>query len=206
MAQRESVLYRGERFWLQTSGAYFQSGRTNRAERLLHRRVWIDAHGPIPAGHDIHHRDENWRNNAPDNLELCRRGEHQRQHMLARNATPAGRRATFAALERARAAAPAWHRSADGRAWHRQHAQEGWARREPIQRTCRVCGTSFEAYFARARYCSPACSQSVQFRTYFTDHRVCAYCHQPFMANRHRATACCSRVCSNRVRHADRRL
>jgi hypothetical protein len=47
---------------------------------LLHRLVWIAAHGPIPKGYVIHHRNENARDNRLENLELLSRAEHNRLH------------------------------------------------------------------------------------------------------------------------------
>ena len=45
-----------------------------------HRRVWEDAHGPIPEGMEIHHVDGDKHNNALENLHLCTRREHLRIH------------------------------------------------------------------------------------------------------------------------------
>ena len=45
---------------------------------LLHRRVWEDHRGPIPAGYDIHHRDECKTNNTVENFECLPKAEHTR--------------------------------------------------------------------------------------------------------------------------------
>ena len=45
-----------------------------------HRRVWEDANGPIPAGYEIHHKDEDRGNNGLDNLQLMRKAEHRQHH------------------------------------------------------------------------------------------------------------------------------
>lgn len=45
-----------------------------------HRVVWEAAHGPIPAGHHVHHIDENPANNAIENLRLVSAAEHRRLH------------------------------------------------------------------------------------------------------------------------------
>ncbi len=47
---------------------------------LVHRRVWADAHGAIPKGSVIHHRDGDRLNNALDNLELVSRAQHCKHH------------------------------------------------------------------------------------------------------------------------------
>ena len=45
-----------------------------------HRIVWEQAHGPIPPGYIIHHKDGNGKNNSLDNLELMTRREHVKHH------------------------------------------------------------------------------------------------------------------------------
>lgn len=207
METREHVFYRGEKFWIQSSGRYFQSGRKGAPERLLHRKIWCDHHGSIPENYEVHHRDGNWRNNAISNLELRRKGEHQSEHMLIRSADPAIRKQLLATLSLAREAASRWHKSSDGRAWHKLHGKRMWKNRTQHSAVCEKCGEQFQTYWpSKARFCSSSCSQSVYFRTYFTDRRICAWCGKEFMANRHRKTACCSYACANRKRAADKNL
>lgn len=50
METARKILYKGEPFFLQTSGRYYQSGRKDASERLLHRRIWIENNGPINKG------------------------------------------------------------------------------------------------------------------------------------------------------------
>ena len=63
-----TILYAGERFRIQTTGRYYQSGRKGSPERLLHRRIWIDNFGAIPEGFVVHHKDGDWTNNRIENL------------------------------------------------------------------------------------------------------------------------------------------
>lgn len=51
-----------------------------RRDIKLHVLIWERANGPKPAGHDIHHRDENKANFDLDNLELLTCADHQRLH------------------------------------------------------------------------------------------------------------------------------
>lgn len=208
MATRESVVYRGERFWLQTSGAYFQSGRKAAPERLLHRRVWSDTHGPIPDGEEVHHLDLDWRNNDPANLELRPPGSHQRDHMRQRLHNPVERTRLYEYLWKARLAAAAWHSSPTGIAWHRAHGRNTWVGRKTRDAACERCGLPFGAFFVGTRFCSRACAQAVAWSSgrYKTSERVCLHCGATFLANRHRTTACCSRLCSNRHRAGHPRL
>lgn len=45
-----------------------------------HRLVWEQAHGPIPKGMVIHHKNGDGRDNRLSNLELCSRSEHYHRH------------------------------------------------------------------------------------------------------------------------------
>lgn len=49
---------------------------------FIHKRVWIDAHGPIPAGHAIVFKDGNKQNVAPENLECLTRAELMRRNTI----------------------------------------------------------------------------------------------------------------------------
>lgn len=205
MQMGETVLYGGRTYHVQSSGRYYQSGVKTDSERLLHRRIWSDEHGPIPPGYVVHHIDGNWRHNDLSNLELRERSEHQSEHMQERLATPDGLAAQRGHLARARAAASEWHRSEEGRAWHSEKAKRDWETRDldAHRLKCEACGDEFGSPVRTAQYCSSACQQRIGFRTYFTDKRTCAHCGADFMANRHRKTACCSLACANRKRAAD---
>ena len=61
-----------------------ENGKQRR--RLAHRWIWEQAHGPIPAGYDVHHRDHNPLNNDLGNLELIERGRHKAHHGQLRTA------------------------------------------------------------------------------------------------------------------------
>jgi hypothetical protein len=52
--------------------------------QLAHRWVWEQAHGSIPAGHEIHHRDHNPLNNAIDNLVCVTAEWHDNYHQRLR--------------------------------------------------------------------------------------------------------------------------
>ena len=45
-----------------------------------HTYIWEQAHGPVPDGYVIHHRDGNKRNNRLANLEAITHAEHARHH------------------------------------------------------------------------------------------------------------------------------
>lgn len=60
---------------------YLWNGRYLRFnDEFVHRRVWMDANGPIPKGHIVHHRDGNRLNNDLSNLQLLTRAKHCKLH------------------------------------------------------------------------------------------------------------------------------
>lgn len=62
---------------------YVQTKVVRNGKRMtvyLHRRVWELAHGPIPPGFSIHHKDHNRANNRLENLMLISTREHNAHH------------------------------------------------------------------------------------------------------------------------------
>jgi hypothetical protein len=51
-----------------------------RGRVLQHRRVWFDANGDIPNEAVIHHINGNKTDNRLENLELCDRSSHMKEH------------------------------------------------------------------------------------------------------------------------------
>lgn len=72
------IVYNGRKYFRNARG-YWCSGGPPRPGPL-HRHVWEDAHGQIPEGYHIHHRDQNKSNNALDNLELLEGRRHLSLH------------------------------------------------------------------------------------------------------------------------------
>ena len=54
--------------------------------KQAHRVIWEEAYGPIPAGYDIHHKDNNPHNNSLDNLMCMTHAEHLALHAKQREA------------------------------------------------------------------------------------------------------------------------
>lgn len=54
-------------------------GALDRNWEFVHKRVWEDAHGPIPKGHRIWWKDRNHSNCALENLELLSDKEHMKR-------------------------------------------------------------------------------------------------------------------------------
>lgn len=201
MEYPQYIVYKGERFRLQTSGRYYQSGNKEASERLLHRRIWVDNFGSIPDGMHVHHINGDWSDNRIDNLDLVRAKSHQSAHMKERHKDLAYREKNKVDIAKAIEAAKKWHASEEGLAWHSEHGKRTWEGREPVIVTCSVCGKEYETYFpSRSRFCSHACEQKEGYQRHKTATGTCAYCGKEFVYNKYRKQECCSRSCSNKRR------
>lgn len=199
--------YKGERFHLQSSKRYYQSGDKNQPIRSLHRRIWTEFFGAIPDGYEIHHKNGDWTDNDPSNLDCLPSTVHQRQHMLERFQDEAYRDANKLNLAKAQEAAKEWHASEEGLAWHSKNGLETWQNRMPVKATCSVCSKEYETYFAsRSRFCSHACEQKEGYQRRKTATGTCLVCGSEFSYNKYReGQECCSRACSNKLRGARQR-
>lgn len=83
------VEWGGKRWHRYRAGYYERTDKSLRPKRTLrlHRAVWEAAHGDVPPGHDIHHKDDDKGNNALDNLSCMPHGAHKAHH-LARSPIP----------------------------------------------------------------------------------------------------------------------
>lgn len=73
--------YRQGRYWMLCWTIPGGTGdRPNRRFQFEHRRIWEDANGPIPAGHEIHHVNGNGFDNRLENLQCLRMFDHRSMH------------------------------------------------------------------------------------------------------------------------------
>jgi hypothetical protein len=205
--RRECIVYKGICFYRYPDSPhacgrnYFVPGVSHRKRGVdwLHRELWKDAHGPIPDGHEIHHRDENTLNNALENLECLSGKAHRDLH--AQGLTPAQIAWRRAHAQRIRLFAANWHGSPEGRAWHSELSKRSWEGRQPVAYECDHCGSAFESRKpSRVRFCSAKC-RAAQRRADGKDReaRTCAVCGQSFSCCRFEETRSCSRQCANRL-------
>lgn len=177
---------------------YFQRHANGRAE-YLHRAVWSAAHGPIPPGHHVHHRDGNPANNALDNLECVSAAEHIARHPY--DAERLARQLTH--LDAIRPLTKDWHRSEAGRAWHRANGARAYTTFRSTPKRCEQCGQTFtpRKIGNGDRFCGNACKSAYRRASGVDDEqRVCVQCGGNFTVNRYRKTRACSRSCANRYR------
>src|SRR4051794_36225813 len=77
--------YPGAKQW--SPRMYFTPHASHRRAGVgaLHQELWKAAHGPIPTGMHVHHRDGDPLNNVLDNLECITEAEHNERHRQARS-------------------------------------------------------------------------------------------------------------------------
>lgn len=182
------------------------SGHRKRGVGRLHQEIWKTAHGEIPHGYEIHHKDGNALNNALDNLECVPAAKHREHHAAM---LPEARREWLKThAKRIQPKAVNWHQSDEGRAWHVEHGKATWAGVEPIKKTCEHCGHEFETKAKRqdVRFCSDNC-RAYSRKQGKTDHetRYCLICGDPFSVNKYSKAQCCSPSCARSYGHRKRR-
>jgi len=135
------------------------------AGSFLHRDVWIKAHGKVPDGFHIHHKDGNPANNDINNLECISSSDHFALHSEERSMrakTPKH----LAFLGDIRPKTAEWHRSEEGRAWHRQHAKASlekarlaprFSKKPDLVKNCHHCGKEFTTRNVRKIICGVSC-------------------------------------------------
>ena len=227
----ESVEFDGHRYYRHPLSAhrwareYFIRVKDHKA---LHEAVWEKEHGPKPEGCEIHHKDGNSFNNAPENLVCLTRDEHIRAHAelgtrrnSRRGDNPVVCDVCGAVFEGNNGVRP--YRVCSGRclARARQIASRffGYAVLEGAGKeltgdggcVCENCGKSFASGRKGTRFCCQKCRDAwawkngltaVQKKGYRTV--TCAVCGKEFVT-RGRNTRCCSQVCVNYFRwHKDR--
>lgn len=197
--------FEGLRYYRRPPG-YYRSDELTADGEYLHRKVWIANRGPIPPGHDVHHKDHNRSNNKFGNLKMLSEAEHHRQHMLMPERIKASRKNM---REVVGPAAAAWRRR-NPRAASRigKLAAAGaikWLKEQPLKKLiCSQCGAKYKA-LALARqplyFCSHRCTSAHRRASGIDDERrACRRCGDQFIRNRHSKIQFCTRVCAGKFR------
>lgn len=200
----EVVVYNGMRYRRypesknRSMRVYYSDSKYN----VLHHAVWADAHGPVPAGHCIHHKDGNPLNNSIENLEAMSRSDHTRMH-----ASEPGRVArSREIIDSIRHLAAPWHSSAAGRAWHSENGKKCAAARAKKECTCVVCGRAFMSVRESAKVCGGYCYHKQRLASGLDDIDVtCPECLRVFRSNKYKPSVCCTVSCATRVKNRKRR-
>lgn len=180
------IEYDGLRFCRDDKTGYYLNSTIR---KRLHRYVWEKEVGTIPKGFHVHHLNGDKSDNRIENLALMNVTGHLRMHMQEADRKAKAREN----VKKAILAAPAWHKSEEGRAWHSQHSKGKKPKR--AEKTCNVCGRSFMGT-ATQRFCSNACKAKYRRDNGLDDvERVCEQCGKRFMASRFGEQKFCSREC-----------
>jgi hypothetical protein len=190
MDKPKYIEYRGLKFCRDDRTGYYLNSTIR---KRLHRYVWECEIGPIPKGCHIHHIDGDKANNAVSNLAILTGTGHQRLH----GQEPARKAASRKNIMRAISAAPAWHRSEEGKRWHSEH-MAGF-KQPKTQKICDQCGKTY-AGTKRQRFCSNAC-KSAHRRASGADlvPRICVYCGKEFLTSKYDDIRLCSRECTHKA-------
>lgn len=83
--KRETIIHNGIKFYRYPESKNLGTRNYFKAVLILHREIYKEAHGSIPIGMHVHHKDGNALNNTLENLELLDGREHSRHHALSQN-------------------------------------------------------------------------------------------------------------------------
>src|SRR5579863_330996 len=196
---KETVIYHGRRYRryprskIRSHRFYFIAS-SKRGNRLLHRDIWQDAHGPIPPGYQIHHIDGNSLNNQLSNLECLTAREHLAKHPEALKELVLK---SAWSLERARPMAALWHKSKEGRKFAKRVSAK-FLRLRRTRKKCKECRKSFWG-LPWSLFCSNACKSRKRRRMGLDNiEKECERCGKRFLSNRYEKVRFCSRACARR--------
>jgi endogenous inhibitor of DNA gyrase (YacG/DUF329 family) len=152
----------------------WSKGYYERRQRL-HREVWKSVNGPIPKGHDVHHKNGNRLDNRIDNLELLSKSEHSALHFD----------------EHLRPHLPKAHAAS------REARVRNRRRRKSRALVCIVCGGRYSSGSTHpTRFCSTTCLEKARSGAFGGEDRMCEHCGARYKATK-RFQRFCSRRCNN---------
>ena len=135
--------YNGYKFTRDNATGYYLSAKPiDGKRRRLHVYVYETETGEkVPDGYQIHHKDEDKRNNEISNLVCMTEHDHLSYHSKKNLAENAEHKEKF--IERGIEAAKEWHKSDEGKKWHREHWQKmNGALFIEREHKCAFCGSA----------------------------------------------------------------
>lgn len=193
--QNQRIVFKGTIYRGESKDKYYRANWTPEFKtRYLHREIWKDAHGEIPSGCVIHHKDGNQLNNEIENLECKQSFCHASHHGKLRKYNPNHLREIVHLAKE-------WHRSSDGFSWHSKHARDNWKKKVIHTAVCNQCEKIYEAKTLGQRktdrFCSNKCKSAWRRASGKDDTpHICAECRKDFFCNKYNPRKCCSRSCA----------
>lgn len=196
------IYYRGIKFTKSENADYFSNGRFG----YLHRFVWLCERGEIPKGFQIHHIDNNKENNDISNLMLVSVKRHRSLHEKPKFSEES-RQVLRDNINKNREKLNKYHSSEEGRKQKSETAKKLWAEgkmTKPNTYICEICGKEYirRSKPANHRFCSYEC-QRVYEKT--PEERICCICGKTYTSFIGSSSKTCSRSCSVKLNHKNRR-
>lgn len=161
--KKEAVVFQGRRYSRNPGDRYFSCQRWDPERKRyfydsIHRAVWREAHGEIPRGSHVHHKNGDWNDNRLENLEVLSHGDHMRAHSDTFSKSPKLRRHLDRIRTKALQAHTRYKRTARGKQESRQRGLTSQSRAPVWVECCVQCGTKFERQsITKPRHCSQRC-------------------------------------------------
>lgn len=160
--QRETIIVDGIKFHrypnskrTQHKKYYWAHNSNKKSPFPFHRYLWTKAHGEIPKGFHVHHKDHNTLNNTLENLELISARDHAKYHSGLPDRKKKASENAKKNNKKLQEAAKIWRHSEEGRKWHSEHSKESV--NKPRKIICAICGKEAIRYSKNAKYCSQKC-------------------------------------------------
>lgn len=214
------AVFNGNKYY-KVKGGYFKQSKF--PHTFLHHDVWEYHGNKLLPGYDLHHKDENKRNNNIENLEMLTTKEHSRLHMLEKEKVIkcklCGKEFVSAGSIPNACYCPACRKihsksyKANWAKQNRKHLNElslkNYHEKKYFEeRVCKICGKKFYAYKGGPQFvCSRTCANKIgqikkrnakKINNPFKKTVICPVCGKSFetYVNSHNAKKTCSIKCS----------
>lgn len=208
---RAMIVYNGVKYFRypeyknRTQRVYYRSNGTGASGKVyLHRKIWVDNNGEVPAGYVVHHINGNPLDNRLENLDCIPETEHMKHHWTEFRDNPELMAKMRAGFEKGRPGAAAWHKTKKARLIMSKAMTKVWESKKDITHKymCQCCGKGFQSKRISKiiKYCSPNClSEARRLSGVDDETRNCAICGKEFKCNKYARKQTCNRSCGSKL-------